>query len=669
MSQAATAELPLLVAVELKGRITGLLSHLTLRQTFHNPHKVPLELTHIFPLPPRAAVVSCRLKTGKRYLSGQLMERRQARQSFQAHATRGKTVCTLEQDRPDLYTLRVGPIAPGGHLEVELALDLILATEREEVVLSFPLTAGRRYVPGRPSHGTSAGMGTGVDTDIVADASRLNPPVLRPGDSEDSEFHLDLSIDSANHDLRQVECHTHRLKISRRQGILRVKNESDQPARDFVLRLGMRAENRLAVDPNDATFHFTPFWAEDESQRRPLVILLDRSYAMKGQPLADALEIAHRLIDSLEPEQSFGLLSFANSPFHFRSGLVPAIPELKLAAHQYLQELMAQPGGELCQGLAAVEVLLAGKSEPCDLVLLTSAQFGDHDRLISWAGHQEGLRLHCVAVGPVVNSGLLDRLCCLTGGSSHRLEHPERLDSTYQDLLETLTAARLSDLCLIGQPLLSASPEHWEVSSGRGGSFHGRFTEPPTEPLEMIGTLPDGGESSEVITPLEFTHPAIPASWARARLLDLEDRWAGLPVGTVDLTVGGDRPASEAATHLRREAERGKAWLERVQDFWRRKGWLFPPSDQGEPALPLVKAMEESSCMAYGPSQVMPGESPLESLEEQARELLSLESSIRELSIERGVLCRFTAYVVTTGSKVKETAHRVVVPVPRIEER
>lgn len=35
MSQAATVELPLLVAVELKGRVTGLLGHLTLRQTFY----------------------------------------------------------------------------------------------------------------------------------------------------------------------------------------------------------------------------------------------------------------------------------------------------------------------------------------------------------------------------------------------------------------------------------------------------------------------------------------------------------------------------------------------------------------------------------------------------------------------------------------------------------
>lgn len=660
MSQAATLELPLLVAVELKGRVTGLLGHLTLRQTFYNPHKVPLELTHIFPLPPRAAVVSCRLKTGKRYLPGQLMERRQARQSFQDRATQGKTACTLEQDRPDLYTLRIGPIAPGERLEVELTLLLTLAIEREQAVLSFPLTVGRRYVPGRPGHGTPAGMGTGVDTEIVADASRLNPPLLLPGDDEDSKFYLDLSIEP----VVQVECHTHQLKLSRRQGILRIKNQSDQPARDLVLRLGMHPDSRLLVDPKDATFHFTPFWTENGSQQRPLVIVLDRSYAMRGQPLVNAIEIAHRLIDSLEPDQSFGLLSFAGTSLHFRSALVPAIPELKTAAHQYLQELTAQPGGELCQTLAAVEVLVAGNREPCDLVLLSSAELADHDRLVAWASRQESLRLHCVAVGSVVNSGLLDRLSDLTGGSFQRFEHPDRLNSTHQDLLETLTAARLSDLCLLGQPLLSASPEHWEVFSRRHGSYHGQFTKPPKESLEMIGTLADGSEYFEYVRPLESSHSAIGGSWARARLLDLEDRWAALPVGTVDLAVGGDKPASVTATHLRREAERGKAWLERVQDFWRRKGWLFPRSDNGEPALPLVKAMEETSCMAYGPSQLS---NSAEILEEQARELLALESSIRELSLETGVLCRFTAYMATSGARVKGTAYRVVVPVLRVK--
>lgn len=165
MSPPATAESPLLVATTLQGRISGLLGKLTLHRAYHNPHRIPLELSHIFPLPPRAAVVALRLKTAKRYLPGKLQARRQARQLFQTRAELGKTACTLEQERPDLVTLRVGPLAPGSSLEVEIGLEVILAQEKEHAVFSLPLTAGRLYIPGHPSHGPPAGMGTSVRKD------------------------------------------------------------------------------------------------------------------------------------------------------------------------------------------------------------------------------------------------------------------------------------------------------------------------------------------------------------------------------------------------------------------------------------------------------------------------------------------------------------------------
>ena len=45
-----------LKAMDVRGRIDGLLSQVTVRQTFVNPLDEPLEATYIFPLPDRAAV-------------------------------------------------------------------------------------------------------------------------------------------------------------------------------------------------------------------------------------------------------------------------------------------------------------------------------------------------------------------------------------------------------------------------------------------------------------------------------------------------------------------------------------------------------------------------------------------------------------------------------------
>ena len=661
MKAPATAELPLLVARKLTGRFTGALGRLTLHQLFHNPHRVPLELVHLLPLPPQAAVVACRLRTAQRYVSCKLKERRLARQESGRQALQGKPSCLLEQDRPDLYTLTVGPIPPGGQLEVEITFDLILTRDGADLVLAFPVIAGRRYVPGRPTHGTPSGLGTGVDSDIVADASRLNPPIHRTGEGENVAFHLDVTIDSAKANVRS---HTHELKTAQRKLQTRIQVDLTGSRRDFVLRVES-PENRcrLTVDPKTSAFLLSATWTASAKVQRPLVLLLDRSYGMRGEPLTLATGIARRLLEALSSEQTFGLLGFAASPLHFRSELVAASPDNITAALAYLASCTANPGGELLQALAAVEFMVAGAAEVCDLVLLSSGEFADHDRLTSWATGQTSLQIHAVGLGPVVNDGLLQRLSSLGGGSSRRLEEADRELQVCDQLKRVLTAPRLSDLCLHGEPLVSASPEYWESSSAEPKQFHGRFRNTPERPIELVGTSKEGDEFSQTVEHQELVHTALESGWARARLLDLEDRWAELPVGTVDLAVGAKIVASEAATLLRQEAQRGKAWLERVQDFWRRKAWLVPRCDTGAPGLPVVKALEASSCMAYGPGSLSES-SNLDLLERQAGELLEIETTLRELSLETDVLCRFTAFAATSGKTVPGTAHRVIVAVP-----
>lgn len=670
-----TADLPLLVKVELRGRITGILGRLTLRYTFHNPHGVPLEVTHIFALPSRAAVISCSLRPGKRTLRSRLLARREARKLYRQATAKRKTACTLEQERPDLFTLRVGPIAPGERLAVELTLEVSLQWEQARAVFCFPLAAGRRYIPGKPNQGPQVGLGTSVDTDIVPDASRLNPPVRRLEAGDPCGIVFDLTIDPAEFELEKIESRSHEIKTSRRKGIYRVKGEAGQHfSRDFVLRMSLKPATRLLVNTEDSTFHFVaaPSFPEAMVSRvTPLVILLDRSYAMKGQPMAMAREIASSLLESLIIEESFGLICFAGSPSPFHSRLLPGSSGNSAAAQQYLNELALQPACDLYAALKAAEDLLSEESGEAEVVLISSGESGDHDRLVAWAGRNDRIQIHAVGVGDAVNSGLLDRLSCLSGGSYRRAEDESVLSLVAEGLGRSLRGPRLNDLCLVGQPLLSASPERWSVHSGEPSTFHGRFFNPPLKPLAMVGTRLDGAESSEAIQVTESSDALLGRVWARAKLLDLEDRWASLPVGTVDLAVGAEfrrfADPTVAASRLRQEAERGEAWLERVQDFWRRKGWPFAQSVEDGTILPVVKAMEESSCMVYGFAENLGGSEPLRLLEDYARELLDLEASILTLSQERGVLSRFTAFlVVDQRSEVEGTSHQVVVPVVRV---
>ena len=72
--ETARGRLPL-SALDVNGRIDGLLSQVTVRQTFVNPTGEPLEATYIFPLPDRAGVTDFRMEVGGRVVEGVLKER------------------------------------------------------------------------------------------------------------------------------------------------------------------------------------------------------------------------------------------------------------------------------------------------------------------------------------------------------------------------------------------------------------------------------------------------------------------------------------------------------------------------------------------------------------------------------------------------------------------
>src|SRR5260370_13436522 len=93
----------------------------------------------------------------------------------------GRRAGIAEEDRPDVFTMRAGNIAPGERVTVRLTLAQPLPYQDGEVTFRFPLVVAPRYIPGRPLGGAPAGRGVAADTDAVPDASRIRPPVLLPG--------------------------------------------------------------------------------------------------------------------------------------------------------------------------------------------------------------------------------------------------------------------------------------------------------------------------------------------------------------------------------------------------------------------------------------------------------------------------------------------------------
>ena len=79
-----------LEAMDVRGRIDGLLARVTVRQTFVNAFDEPMEATYIFPLPDRAAVTRFRMEVAGRVIEGVLEERGQAREHYDQAIAQGR---------------------------------------------------------------------------------------------------------------------------------------------------------------------------------------------------------------------------------------------------------------------------------------------------------------------------------------------------------------------------------------------------------------------------------------------------------------------------------------------------------------------------------------------------------------------------------------------------
>src|SRR5947209_9601959 len=170
-----------LVAMDVRADITGLLVTTRVRQAFENVLDEPIEATYVFPLPDRAGVSAFTATLGGRVIEGLLKERQAARDEYDAAVAAGQRAAILEEDRPGVFSVRVGNLLAGETAEIELVLTGPVPYDDGRAEYRFPLVVAPRYVPGTPLDGPPTGEGTALDTDLVPDASRITPPVLLPG--------------------------------------------------------------------------------------------------------------------------------------------------------------------------------------------------------------------------------------------------------------------------------------------------------------------------------------------------------------------------------------------------------------------------------------------------------------------------------------------------------
>jgi Ca-activated chloride channel family protein len=618
-----------LESLDLRARITGLVAHTELEQVFGNPHDQPLEATYVFPLPDRAAVTGIRMTAGDRVVEAVLKERGEARADYQRAVAAGRRASIAEEERPDVFTIRVGNILPGERVTLTLTLAGPLSYEDGEASYRFPLVVAPRYVPGEPRDGSPAGGGYAPDTDAVPDASRITPPVLLPGFPHPVRLGVAVTLDPAGLPLEEARAS---LPVEEVDGGWRVR-PGQRADRDFILRIRygqpVHTSHALVANPDtrpdanpdpvpdagpdasaggtgeEGTFVLTvlPPALPQTAMARDVVLVLDRSGSMRGWKMVAARRAAARIIDTLTGADRFAVLTFdtvverpdLGEP---GAGLVAATDRHRFRAVEHLAGVSARGGTELLAPLREALSLLADDGRDRMLVLVTDGQVGNEDQILRETGPALAqVRVHTVGVDQAVNAGFLARLAAPGGGRCELVESEDQLDEAMGRIHRRIGAPLVTGLRLEPETLTvlpgTVTPARLpDLFPGVPLVLTGRYRGRPDGALALRGTSAEGTAWRVRVEASPVDNPALAPVWARAHLRDLEDRWVG----------AGHRGATP--------------------------DHRYPRPDQEETAA-------------------------------------ELESRIVSTSLRHAVLCRFTAYVAVDTLTVTDGAapHQVVQPV------
>ena len=531
-----------LESVDVRTKITGLASHTEVTQGFRNTHDEPLEATYVFPLPPRAAVTAMRMEADGRIVDGVLKERGQARVDYDQAIREGKRASIAEEERPGVFTMRVGNIVPGERVTVHLTLAGALSYEDGEATFRFPLVVAPRYIPGAPLEGEQVGDGTAEDTDAVPDASRISPPVLLPGFPNPVQLSVEVDVDTSGLPLSGVRSSLHAVATEETGDGMRIRlHPGERADRDFLLRLRLGDDNAvstaLAVLPDEddegGTFALTVLPpAEQAAQRgRDVVLVLDRSGSMGGWKMVAARRAAARIVDTLGADDQFAVLAFdfeTDTPPGLPDTLVEASDRNRFRAVEFLSGLNARGGTEMLTPLRRATNLLheATPDRERVLVLVTDGQIGNEDQILGeLAPTLAGVRVHTVGIDRAVNEGFLQRLAG-SQGRCELVESEDRLDEAMQNIHRRIGTPLVTELQVTPDGLtvdaatLAPTPVP-DLYPGAPVVVMGRYTGAPEGGVVVSG-LPNWRTP---ITATPSTNPALAALWARAKIRDLEDKY------------------------------------------------------------------------------------------------------------------------------------------------
>jgi Ca-activated chloride channel family protein len=458
----------------LASEAQGGVARVKLVQTFVNTGAEPLRVSYLLPLPEKAAVSGFSFSLDGHVTRGVVQKREDARANFEEALLKGQSAAILEEESSTLFRQEVGNVPPGAEIIVTVELDQKLAWHAAAGAWEwrFPTVVAPRYQSAAVS-----------DADV--ERVKVHVADLPAGGHLATRAHLDLRVrDELS---GEAVSPSHRFRASDLSGsdgrgtfISFLDPEGEGGAgvpldRDIVLRWPVAAAApgvSLSVESakvGEASGLFglltlVPPTRPTRTVPRDLIVLLDTSGSMSGQPLAQAVEVVSALVDSLGKHDQLELLEFSTSVSRWKRGPRAATPRRRASAKRWLQSLRASGCTDM-HGAILESLSLLGSESQRQVLIVSDGLIGDEQKLVEdiVKGLPRACRVHTLGIGHGVNRTLTAGAARAGRGVEQIVAPGESPAQAKAELLASMNQPVLVDLIVGGSAVRETSSEAFDV--------------------------------------------------------------------------------------------------------------------------------------------------------------------------------------------------------------
>ena len=346
-----------LLETKAKVDIAGVIAQIELTQVYKNEGKRTIEAIYCFPLGTKSAIHAMQMRIGSRVIEARIEERAAAQRIYEQAKQEGKVASLLEQERPNVFQMKVANIMPGDRIEVKVSYTELLIPEKGIYEFVFPTVVGPRYTERKEKGAQESNKW-------------VKTPYLHEGKKAPYAFDIAATI-KAGLPLDRVWVPSHQVVVHKEKESAEIRlapQEKKADNKDFILRYTLQGEqiqSGLLLYPGQEGKNENYFLlmlqppkrvTAQEVPPREYCFIVDVSGSMYGFPLEVSKTLIKGIIQGLRQKDYFNILFFAGGSEVLSPQPLAATAENKAKA---LAMLAGQQGGGGTRLLPALQQALA----------------------------------------------------------------------------------------------------------------------------------------------------------------------------------------------------------------------------------------------------------------------------------------------------------------------